>query len=230
MSISSSNSVFIPLYWSIPFSKHQSISLASLEVKCAWYLHPLSIIFLFPYFWLFASNSQQLKLFLYFPRRFEWLGVNCSYIVFIAILFTNDRQKTKGHKSQTRMRWIYTAKQLILVEYSQLLPCRHPAILGILIRQTAATSPAKTNYRHLSEINSHYYGLSLMRTLLRHPYSVCFKRSWLYSICYRSKVDSLSLCMSLALIIHELGLEDKGSWESTYRFRLKNFNLDNFDL
>ena len=168
--------------------------------------------------------------FFYFPRRFEWLGVNCSYIVFIAILFTDDRQKTKGHKSQTRMQWIYTAKQSILVEYSQLLPCRHPDILGILIRQTTATSQAKTNYRHLSEINSCYYGLSLMRTLLWRPYSVCFKRSWLYSICYRSKVDSLSLCMSLALIIHELGLEDKGSWESTYRFRLKNFNLDNFDL
>jgi len=45
--------------------------------------------------------------FFYFPRRFEWLGVNCSYIVFTAILFTNDRQKTKGHKSQTRMQWIY---------------------------------------------------------------------------------------------------------------------------
>ena len=141
--------------------------------------------------------------FFYFPRRFEWLGVNCKYIVFIAILFTNDRQKTKVHKSQTRMRWIYNSKQSILMEYSQLLPCRHPAIMGTLIRQTAATSPAKTNYRHLREINSRYYGLSLMRTLLRRPYSVCFKRSWLYSICYRSKVDSLSLCMSLALIIHE---------------------------
>ena len=182
-------------------------------------MHPLSIIFLFPYFWLFSSNSQQLKLFFYFPRRFEWLGVNCSYTVFIAILLTNDRQKTKGHKSQRRMRWIYTAKQSILVEYSQLLPCRHPAIMGTLIRQTAATSLAKTNYRHLTEINSRYYRLSLMRTLLRRPYSVCYKRSWLYSICNRSKVDSLSLSMSLALIIHGLGLGDKGSWESTYRCR-----------
>ena len=124
------------------------------------------------------------------------------------------------------MRWIYTAKQSILVEYSHLLPCRHPAIMGTLIRQTAATSPAKTNYRHLTEINSRYYGLSLMRTLLRRPYNVCYKRSWLYSICYRSKVDSLSLSMSLALIIHGLGLGDKGSWVSTHRCRLKNFNLD----
>ena len=81
--------------------------------------------------------------FFYFPRRFEWLGVNCSYIVFIAILFTNDRQKTKGHKSQTRMQWIYTAKQSILVEYSQLLPCKTPCHNGHLDKTDSSYIPSK---------------------------------------------------------------------------------------
>ena len=40
---------------------------------------------------------------------------------------------------------------------------------------TAAKFSAKTNYRRLIEINSRYYGLSLMRTLTRGPYSVRYK-------------------------------------------------------
>ena len=32
----------------------------------------------------------------------------------------------------------------------------------------------------LSDTNFHYYGLSLMRTLTRDPYSFCYKGSWLY--------------------------------------------------
>ena len=35
-------------------------------------------------------------------------------------------------------------------------------------------------YRRLTEINSRYYGLSLMRTLPRGPYSVRYKGSLLY--------------------------------------------------
>jgi len=61
--------------------------------------------------------------------------------------------------------------------YSQLLPCGHLAITNTLIKWTAAKSPAKTNYRHLTEINSCYYGLSLMRTLTQGPYSVRNKGS-----------------------------------------------------
>ena len=45
--------------------------------------------------------------------------------------------------------------------------------------RTVAKSPAKTIYRHLTEINSHSYGLSLKRTLTRGPYSVCNKGCWL---------------------------------------------------
>ena len=34
-----------------------------------------------------------------------------------------------------------------------------------LMKQTVAKSPAKTNYRHVTEIYSLYYGLWLMKTL-----------------------------------------------------------------
>ena len=43
--------------------------------------------------------------------------------------------------------------------------------------RTVAKSPAKTNYRGLTEINSRYYGHSLMRTLTRGPHSVRYKGS-----------------------------------------------------
>ena len=45
------------------------------------------------------------------------------------------------------------------------------------IKRTVTKSPAKTNYRHLTEINTRYYGLSLIRTLPRGPYSVRYKGS-----------------------------------------------------
>ena len=61
--------------------------------------------------------------------------------------------------------------------YSQLSPCGHPAITDTPIIRTAAKSPAKTNYRCLTEINSRYYELSLMRTLTRGPHSVRHKGS-----------------------------------------------------
>ena len=61
--------------------------------------------------------------------------------------------------------------------YSQLWFCRHPAITNTPIKRTAAKSPTKTYYRRLTETNSRYYGLSLMRTLTRGPYSVRFKGS-----------------------------------------------------
>ena len=61
--------------------------------------------------------------------------------------------------------------------YSQLSPRGHPAITDTPIIRTAAKSPAKTNYRCLTEINSRYYGLSLMRTLIRDPHSVRHKGS-----------------------------------------------------
>ena len=47
------------------------------------------------------------------------------------------------------------------------------------IMLTAATSQAKINYRCLTEVNSRYFGVSLMRTLTQGPYSVHCKWSWL---------------------------------------------------
>ena len=43
----------------------------------------------------------------------------------------------------------------------------HPVITDTPIRRTATKSQAKMNYKCLTEINSGYYGLSLMRTLTR---------------------------------------------------------------
>ena len=53
--------------------------------------------------------------------------------------------------------------------YSEISPCGHPAITDTPIIQTAAKSPAKTNYRCLTEINSRHYGHSLMRKQLEVP-------------------------------------------------------------
>ena len=50
-------------------------------------------------------------------------------------------------------------------KYSQLSPCGHPAITDNPIIRTADKFRAKINYRHLTKINSRYYGLSLHRTL-----------------------------------------------------------------
>ena len=59
------------------------------------------------------------------------------------------------------------------------MPCRQPAIKDTSIKRTVVNSPPKTNYRHLTEINSRYHGLSLMRTLTRGSYwpfwrPICF--------------------------------------------------------
>ena len=59
--------------------------------------------------------------------------------------------------------------------FSQLSTCGHPAITDTPIIRTAAKSRAKINYRRLTEINSWYYGLSLMRTLTQDRYSIRYK-------------------------------------------------------
>ena len=62
-----------------------------------------------------------------------------------------------------------TSSGRLLYVYSQLLPCGHLAITDTPIIRTVAKSLAKTNYRRLTETNSRYYGLSLVRTLTRGP-------------------------------------------------------------
>ena len=88
--------------------------------------------------------------------------------------FTKCRQDFKLILICPRSAWI--------AQYSQLSPCGHPAITDTPIIRTAAKSPAKINNRRLTEINSRYYGLSLMRTLTRGPHSVRNKGSWLYNV------------------------------------------------
>ena len=61
--------------------------------------------------------------------------------------------------------------------YSQLSPCGHLAITDTPIIWTAAKSLTKINYRHVTEINSCYYGLLLLRTLTCGPMGVCYKGS-----------------------------------------------------
>ena len=66
--------------------------------------------------------------------------------------------------------------------YSQLSPWGHPAITDTPVIRTTAKSQAKIIiiYKRLTEKNSRCYGLSLMRTLTRGPYSVHYKGRWLY--------------------------------------------------
>ena len=66
-----------------------------------------------------------------------------------------------------------------IASYSQLSPCGHPAITDTQIERIAPKSPAKTNYKRLTEINSPYYGLPLKRTVTRGPYRVRYKGTWL---------------------------------------------------
>ena len=61
---------------------------------------------------------------------------------------------------------------------SSLFPSGNPVITDTLISiWTAAIPQAKINYTQLTEINSHYYRLSQMRTLTQGPYSIRYKRS-----------------------------------------------------
>ena len=50
-------------------------------------------------------------------------------------------------------------------------------LLQTPVIRTAAKSPTKINYRRLTEINSRYYGLSLLRTLTYGPEGVPNKGS-----------------------------------------------------
>ena len=53
----------------------------------------------------------------------------------------------------------------------------HLAITDTPITRAAAKSPAKINYRRLTELNPRYYGHSLLTTLTRGPEGVRNKRS-----------------------------------------------------
>ena len=113
----------------------------------------------------------------------------CTCIVAMTTLsyFTDQAASNVGKIRFTRMANYFLRPHQNLARvtngnsrYSQLSPCGHLAITDTPIIRTAAKSQAKIKYRRLTEINSRYYGLSLMRTLTRGPYSVRYKGSWLY--------------------------------------------------
>ena len=74
-----------------------------------------------------------------------------------------------GHHNPPGCQWrplMLTSELTVNISiYSQLLRCRRPVITDTLIIQTAAKSHTKTNHRFLTEMNSRYYGLSLIMTL-----------------------------------------------------------------
>ena len=104
--------------------------------------------------------------------------------------------------------WTETSKMSLRiriqhVHYTQLLPCGHPVITDTLIIQTAAKSQAKC----LTEINSRYYRLSIMRTLTQGAYNVCYKGSWVYLLlaCYAIKSwDVVRVCSTNCWFIQSL--------------------------
>ena len=55
--------------------------------------------------------------------------------------------------------------------------CGHPVLTDTPIIQIVAKCQTKINYSCLTEINSRYYGLSLMRTLTEGPSGVRYKES-----------------------------------------------------
>ena len=94
-------------------------------------------------------------------------------------------------------------------EYSQLSPCGHSAITDTSIKRTAANSQAKTNYRRLTEINSRYYGHSLMRTLPRGPSSVRYKGSWLERVQRSNRSATLPPSLQYTYVYYHL-YQDSG--------------------
>ena len=118
----------------------------------------------------------------------KWLGMTCNCIWGTEIAFERKKQKYNIVYAQKYLSYsihefyrflYYRWAKLSLAKYSQLSPCGHLAITDTPIKRTAAKSQEKPNCRRLTEINSRYYGLSLMRTLTWGPNSVRYKGSWL---------------------------------------------------
>ena len=76
----------------IPFSKYQSISLAGLKVTVCTILAFPPSVWLFSYFWLFASDYQQLKLtitYKTFSISFNWRFVLLGVWLYSLLVFAS---------------------------------------------------------------------------------------------------------------------------------------------
>ena len=67
-----------------------------------------------------------------------------------------------GCPTQTQLTYLPHLETVLCTARSQLSPCGHLAINDTSTIRTAAKSPAKMEYRHLTEINCRYYGLLLL--------------------------------------------------------------------
>ena len=115
----------------------------------------------------------------------DWGGIfQHSFSVCCAVLMSHKNDEIAVYGYNPALFWVLSVSCWCLVKliftYCQLSPCGHPAITDTPIIGTAAKSLEKINNRRLTEINSCYYRLLLMRTLTRSLYSVCNKGSWLY--------------------------------------------------
>ena len=88
-----------------------------------------------------------------------------------------------GYSTETLVRKVQLSSMLVfpifflsVVERVNIiqstLALRTPCYYGTQVIRTAVKSPVKINYRRLTEINSRYYGLSLLRTLTLGPEGV----------------------------------------------------------
>ena len=104
-------------------------------------------------------------------RKYGIWSIHCSWLLYLSNLLLLLFFNTYKHMSMTSCTIVsnffflpswssgqyhctfkFKAKRVCWAEYSQLLPCAHPAITDTLIIWTAAKSQAKINYRCLSEI------------------------------------------------------------------------------
>ena len=98
-----------------------------------------------------------------------WLGLTFNYFP-ACHLFLSGNFRPQFH--------IWLMLLTLRKEYSQLLALQS-YITDTPIIWTAAKSQAKVDHGCLTEINSRYYGLSLMLLLTQGLYGVRYKRSWL---------------------------------------------------
>ena len=101
--------------------------------------------------------------------REGWVGGGKTHFFFLFCLISDIWLATKEKNlKQTRVkkrRGNGFPPLMTLLITVRLSPCGHPAITDTPIIRTADKFRAKINYRHLTEINSRYYGLLLQRTL-----------------------------------------------------------------
>ena len=134
------------------------------------------------------SSSELMIMYLIFDRKEQELSESSGNNENLLAQIESLKKKIRELEVKIRISISWKAQTLIFgiqncffffcpVAAGQLSPCGHLAITDTPILRTAAKSSAKINNRRLTEINSRYYGLSLLRTLTRGPKGVRNKGS-----------------------------------------------------